>query len=309
MQKHHPLSNEYPRVIRLDRGGYTTCNIILKGASITSWRIEDEEQLFLSRRTRLDDYHKYRGGITIVFPHFEDWSFGRNHGFARDLIWSVKDGPKTDQYGDVHLELSLKSNCFTKSNWNYDFDLQYRIILKERSLDLKLLVLNLSKHETFYFQIAFHYHIKVKDSNKVAVAGVKNLMYRDFLDSSMELPFKTFYNDKFQLATPIDVVIYNTGNALQFISKGDDKIIGITKTSNMPDFSIWSTGLRRNLPNPREFDADELTSFIGTDIGNLSKVYLAPQSTWLASQNIEIKKENQTRGIMKNFIDYFDDIC
>ncbi|CAG9855723.1 unnamed protein product [Phyllotreta striolata] len=305
MQKHHPLSNDDPRVIRMDRGGYTTCNVILKGASIISWRIEEEEQLFFSRLSHLDDYDKYRGGITIVFPHFQEWSFGRNHGFGRDVIWSVRNGPRTDHYGDVHLELILKSNCFTKSNWNYDFELILKIILKERSLELQLVVINPSKNETLNFQIALHYHLKVKNCNKVSVNGLKNLQYIDRVDSSVDLPFKTINTDSFDLALPIDMVVYNSGKEFQYVSKLDDKIIHFTK-NNLPDLSIWTAGYLINIPN--QLDDDEWTGFVGTDIGNF-KVYLPPQSTWSASQVIEIKRENKTRGIFKNFIDYFDDIC
>lgn len=128
MQTHHPIRNDDPRVIRMDRGNYTTCTIILKGAAVTSWMIEGAEQIFLSRISKLDDYSKYRGGISLIFPHYESWIYGRNHGFARDLMWSLQSGPITDKNGDVHLTLFLTSNCFTKSSWNYDFEMHYRYL-------------------------------------------------------------------------------------------------------------------------------------------------------------------------------------
>ena len=63
----------------------------LWGATITSWKVNNKEQLFLSNSaiydTRKPGGKAIRGGIPIVFPQFGEGAM-LQHGFARVSNWT-----------------------------------------------------------------------------------------------------------------------------------------------------------------------------------------------------------------------------
>ena len=70
-------------VVVMDRGNNTTCTINLHGCTIVSWRVNNQEQLFVSKRSVFDGKKAIRGGIPFVFPIFGASSVMPQHGFAR----------------------------------------------------------------------------------------------------------------------------------------------------------------------------------------------------------------------------------
>ena len=95
-----------PPVVVLDRGNNTTCTINLHGCTIVSWRVNNQEQvwvstctqfdlhlrithlitplqLFVSKRSVFDGKKAIRGGVPFVFPIFGPSSVMPQHGFAR----------------------------------------------------------------------------------------------------------------------------------------------------------------------------------------------------------------------------------
>ena len=63
-------SSSSPPVVMMDRGNNTTCTINLHGCTIVSWRVNNQEQLFVSKRSVFDGKKAIRGGIPFVFPIF-----------------------------------------------------------------------------------------------------------------------------------------------------------------------------------------------------------------------------------------------
>ena len=70
-----------------------------RGGLITEWRSEGKELLYFDLERFLDKDKSVRGGIPILFPICGDLSEGfssggkmyflKQHGFARDLPWSI----------------------------------------------------------------------------------------------------------------------------------------------------------------------------------------------------------------------------
>merc|ERR1711971_849139 len=65
-------------VVPMDRGNNTTCTINLHGATIVSWRVNNQEQLFVSKKSVFDGRKPIRGGIPFIFPQFGTWHYGTN---------------------------------------------------------------------------------------------------------------------------------------------------------------------------------------------------------------------------------------
>ncbi|KAJ8960402.1 hypothetical protein NQ318_013682, partial [Aromia moschata] len=166
--------------VTLNRGDYTTCTINLHGATVTSWRFEDEELLFVSRQSKFSGLLQVRGGMAFVFPHFGMWFFGPQHGFGRNLRWNLEEGPAVlKDSGDVYATFSLRSSAYTDSMWNFKFDITYRVTLCEKEIKFEVFIENSSKHFPFEFSILQHSLFKVPDVTKCSLIGFKNIMYRD----------------------------------------------------------------------------------------------------------------------------------
>merc|ERR1712012_146145 len=125
-------------VVPMDRGNNTTCTIDLHGATIVSWRVNNQEQLFVSKKSVFDGRKPIRGGIPFVFPQFGQWNYGMNgppyHGFARISKWQLEKGPERMPSGDIEAIFSLSDSDFTYSMWQHHFKISYRIILREKEL-------------------------------------------------------------------------------------------------------------------------------------------------------------------------------
>ena len=76
------MSSQVP-VVMMDRGNNTMCTINLHGCTIVSWRVNNQEQLFVSKKSVFDGKKAIRGGIPFVFPIFGPSSVMPQHGFAR----------------------------------------------------------------------------------------------------------------------------------------------------------------------------------------------------------------------------------
>lgn len=139
------------KIIVLDRGEYTTCTVNLQGATVTSWRINNEEQLFVSRQSQSQEH--ITEGIQLIFPHFGVWNFGPKQGFARTLSWVLEEGPERMDSGDVFALFSLSDDFYTQALWGYRFRLLYKITLCNSKLMFKICVENLCESSPFNFHV------------------------------------------------------------------------------------------------------------------------------------------------------------
>merc|ERR1711936_1192124 len=129
-------------VVPMDRGNNTTCTINLHGATIVSWRVNNQEQLFVSKKSVFDGRKPIRGGIPFIFPQFGTWHYGTNgppyNGFGRIARWQCDKVPERLPSGDIEAIFSLCDSDYTFSMWQHQFRISYRIILREKELHLNI---------------------------------------------------------------------------------------------------------------------------------------------------------------------------
>jgi glucose-6-phosphate 1-epimerase len=118
-------------VVVLDRGNNTTCTINLHGCTIVSWRVNNQEQLFVSKKSVFDGRKAIRGGISFVFPvfGFSGSNVLPQDGFARVSRWHLEKGPDRLHTGDVEAIFSLCDSDYTRPMWNCQFRITYRYAL------------------------------------------------------------------------------------------------------------------------------------------------------------------------------------
>ncbi|KXT00266.1 hypothetical protein AC578_1230 [Pseudocercospora eumusae] len=175
--------------------------VLLYGATVTSWKSNGKERLWLSDAAKLDGSKPVRGGIPVVFPAFgpppKDHATGGlpQHGFARNSHWeylgrsSSESGPLTKGGDDsVKLDFGLSSSNLAaeaKKAWPYEFGLVYSVTLGKDGLQTMLNVRNQGK-ESFEFQMLLHSYFSVPDISKTAITGLGSTTYIDKMLNATE---------------------------------------------------------------------------------------------------------------------------
>uniref|UniRef100_A0A8D8M6U6 glucose-6-phosphate 1-epimerase n=1 Tax=Cacopsylla melanoneura TaxID=428564 RepID=A0A8D8M6U6_9HEMI len=270
-------------VVMMDRGNNTTCTINLHGATVVSWRVNNQEQLFVSKSAVFDGKRPIRGGIPIVFPQFGAWAFGPQHGFARNITWTVEKAPEKLQSGDVEVIFSLMDNEFTRCMWNYPFRLTYRLILREKELHFNIGVYNPSSDLSFNFNLLLHTYLKVPDVRRCTVNGLYGCHYIDkVLDGQLFRESRETVN----VSSFTDRIYQNTCQEHVVTNVVSGRKMRLQKY-NFPDTVIWNPwDTSRDM---KDFGDDEYPNMICVEAGHVtSPVLLHPGTTFEASQILQV---------------------
>ncbi|MGP7818217.1 aldose epimerase family protein [Niallia sp. 01092] len=142
-----------------------------RGGIVTSIGISGEEVLYLNEETFHNSESNVRGGIPILFPicdRLKDETYTlndkeykmKNHGFARNLPWSVE---KIDEDNSA-ITLVLESNAYTKQQYPFDFKLTFEFVLEDGVFIIKQSYHNKSD-EKLPFYAGFHPYFKAVNKN------------------------------------------------------------------------------------------------------------------------------------------------
>uniref|UniRef100_A0A6P7FZ00 glucose-6-phosphate 1-epimerase n=2 Tax=Diabrotica virgifera virgifera TaxID=50390 RepID=A0A6P7FZ00_DIAVI len=294
------------KIVTLDRGDYTTCTINLQGATVVSWRINNEEQLFVSRRCTFSKFNNIRGGVRLVWPHYSTWSFGRRHGFGRDMLWRVLKGPELLLNGDVFVVVGVTSNQYTKSMWNFDFEMHNRITLHSSQLTMAYTVINKSPYFDFDFHINLQTYVKVSDISTMRIVGLENFPYDDqvitdgtsmFIEKEKEIRVQGEF-DRIYQEVPKLVNIYMDKNKQLSIS-----------LQNLPDLGFFNPGPEK-AKKMDDLDDDEWKYFLVVQPAHVvSTIKLERGTSWNMSVTLEVRRTDEKEIQYKNFYDYFDKYC
>ena len=146
-----------------------------RGGLITEWLSEGKELLYFDLERFRDKDKSVRGGIPILFPICGNLSEGylirgkkyflKQHGFARDLSWSI--GLTKDNLG-IRLKLSeTKDSLFS---FPFFFTLQMDVYLKEKTLQISVKIYNQSQ-DTMPFCFGLHPYFQVSNLQKINIDG------------------------------------------------------------------------------------------------------------------------------------------
>ena len=146
-----------------------------RGGLITRWQVAGQDMLYFDADRFADPSKSVRGGIPILFPICgnlpEDqytWAGAtytlKQHGFARDLPWVVRD--RAVEADAVALTLELTSTDQTRRQYPFDFRLRFTYRLQGAHLTLVQTFENRSDRP-MPFATGLHPYFQVQD--KVAL--------------------------------------------------------------------------------------------------------------------------------------------
>eukprot|EP01084_Bolivina_argentea_P050319 92511_1 len=280
---HSRTKNITNNIIELkNNNGNSLVHIHLYGATVISWKVDNEEQLFISKKSKWQENTAIQGGIPLVFPQF---GVGKMplHGFARICVWNI------NKIENDYAILSI-SNLDLSHDWKqqfpYKFNLEYTIqIMNNNNLYTKLSVQNTESEQdgqSFQFTAGFHTYFKVH-SKSVEIIGLKGLNFIDTLDKNK---IKQEENERVRIESETDWVYMDINDKdIILIDETKQKypIIRIKK-NGFADVVLWNPWIATS-KKMDDFDNNEYKQMVCIEPASFVKpVRLLPTQSKLYKQ-------------------------
>lgn len=204
--------NQYKTYILTDEQAQSRLEVVPeRGGIITRWVAAGQEMLYLDAERFANPELTVRGGIPILFPicgNLPDNTYThrgttyqlKQHGFARDLPWTVTDS-HTQTSAD--LTLTLSSSEKTRPYYPFDFYLVFTYRLQGNTLALIQQVTNQSP-EPLPFSLGLHPYFWVPNKAQLRF----EIPATEFRDHKTQLTHSYLNGFDFDLEE-IDVIFQN----------------------------------------------------------------------------------------------------
>lgn len=145
-----------------------------RGGMATRFRVGARDVFYLDEATLLDETKNVRGGSPVLFPTpgklaGDAWAHGGRggvlgqHGFARNLAWSV------ERRGDADATLALASTPATREAYPWDFRVTLRYVVRPGALRIEHAVANTGV-SPLPFGFGFHPYFAFGQDQKARLA-------------------------------------------------------------------------------------------------------------------------------------------
>ena len=153
---------EYVKLVHPETGA--SSEIFLLGGVVTSFK-DGEGTEFIAVRpdAKMDGSKPISGGLSHCWPQFGPGEI-QQHGFARNLDWTVKS------MTDTSVELELAPSDYTKEMWDKEFLCTFSVDVEADQLNTKMLVDNKGE-ESWDFQAALHSYFTVSSLENLEITG------------------------------------------------------------------------------------------------------------------------------------------
>jgi glucose-6-phosphate 1-epimerase len=246
--------------------------IYLQGATVTHFQKNGEPPLlFLSQCSRFAEGQAIRGGIPICFPWFGAREGKKQHGFARNTEWELRD---VLSHGDGSVTVSFRLPEIAEAAEFPKFTLDYFVTVG-KMLSLELLTTNHS-NQNFEFENCLHTYFAVGDISAVSIHGLKGA---DYLDKTDNLARKTESGDAIRIASEVDRTFVNTTSEVEIHDAPSARKIIVAK-ENSASTVVWNPWITR-AQQLSDFGDEEYKKMVCVESGNVSenKISLAPEKS------------------------------
>ncbi|XP_031255194.1 putative glucose-6-phosphate 1-epimerase [Pistacia vera] len=261
-----------PKVVLTSAGG-SEAELYLFGGCVTSWKASNGKDLLFVRPDAVFNKKKpISGGIPHCFPQFGPGPM-QQHGFARNMDWSIVDSENVE--GNPIITLELKDGPYSRAMWDFSFHALYKVILNTKSISTELTIKN-TDNKPFSFNTALHtyFSASVTGASVKGLKGCKTLNKdpdpANPLEGKEERDVITFpgFVDCIYLDAPNEVHLDN--------GLGDTISIGNT---NWSDAVLWNPHLQMEAC---------YKDFVCVENAKIGNVQLEPERSWTAKQHLSI---------------------
>lgn len=204
-----------------------------RGGLVTSFKLGDDELLYLDEATLLDLTKNVRGGVPLLFPFAGKAPVGSTlsqHGFARRMPWEVLSAVADE--ATARIECHLTDTAETRAAWPHSFDARFAVSLYDRRL-----MLEWAFHNTGAAPMPLHFGIhpyfRVGDKTKVRVDGTHGLAFDNKVGVERQVERVDFSDGEVDLHFATDA----GGTTLQ---RGDGTRVRLSWTSQFGTLVVWT---------------------------------------------------------------------
>uniref|UniRef100_A0A1D1Z348 glucose-6-phosphate 1-epimerase n=1 Tax=Anthurium amnicola TaxID=1678845 RepID=A0A1D1Z348_9ARAE len=260
-------------LLNLNSPNGSEADIYLFGACITSWKVPNgKDLLFVRPDAAFDKKKPISGGIPHCFPQFGPGPM-QQHGFARNMDWSIAGSEKVE--GNPVVTLELKDNAYSHAMWDFSFQALYKVTLRSKSLVTVLTVKN-TDNKPFAFSSALHtyFHASIEGVTVKGLKGCKTLNK----DPDPSNPL-VGVEEREVITFPgfVDCIYLDAPSELN-LDNGLDDIITI-QNKNWSDAVLWNPYLQME---------HCYRDFVCVENAKIGKIQLEPEQSWTAEQHISI---------------------
>jgi galactose mutarotase-like enzyme len=204
-----------------------------RGAIITRWVAGGRERLYLDESTLADPTKNVRGGVPLLFPSPGKLDEGRfthagksgamkQHGFARDLPWTVTVQTESS------ISLSVSATDATRAMFPWEFAAKLEVVLSDARVRLAVAVTNAGQ-SPMPFGFGIHPYFTVRDK---ARARISTAATRAFDNVRREIvPFHGFTLGEGE----VDMHLLDHGSSESTLTADDGRVT----VRASPEFGRW----------------------------------------------------------------------
>ncbi|CAG8609740.1 6794_t:CDS:2 [Acaulospora colombiana] len=278
----------------LEHPSGSSAEVYFYGATVTSWKYQEKERLFLSEDTHLDGTSAIHGGIPLVFPQFGKASNPSaetaelpQHGFARVSRWEWQ-GISVDSDSQVSVRFRLTDAQVPEAlrqKWPKKFRLICTVTLAAETLTSTIEVKN-EDTKSFDFNTLFHTYYLVPDISKVSIKGLSNVTYFDKVANG---PETLDTDDSITIDREVDRIYIGVPNDDVYIDLGYGTSGNfILKTINLKDKVVWNPWIDKSR-RMSGFGDEEYKKMVCVEPGTVSSyITLNVGETWDGGQTLSI---------------------
>jgi len=243
-----------------------------------------DEVLYIRPDAKFDGSKPIAGGIPICFPRFGPSPEMQQHGFARNLPWSVLRTSADLRPDDPEpcVQLRLKDDETTRAMWPHAFDALYEVTLRRDKLRLLFQVKNNNTDgQPFDFTCALHTYLEVVDAAlpTVKVTGLKGCTYLDKVPDPKSPVRKTETNDAVTFGTALVDRMYLDTPTEVLLEVGTGAAVAVEHLSGWSDTVTW---------NPHTTLPECWTNFVCVESAKTQPVTLQAGYVWEAEMTLAV---------------------
>ncbi|KAJ3317994.1 hypothetical protein HDU76_000989 [Blyttiomyces sp. JEL0837] len=272
------------KVIITRPSGVSSAEIYLHGATVTSFKLNGKEKLFVSTKAILDGSKAIRGGIPLVFPQFGTVAGSAlpQHGFARVSKWTFL-GTESDTSSETTVSFGLSPDQVSPSLyslWPHPFQLKYTVTLKNDSLKTLLTITN-KDVKSFEFTTLLHTYFAVDNIADISITGLTGTNFADKVAGGVH----TESRSNVTIAGEVDRVYENVTSKQCVILNKDEKVVDL-KFEKFDDVVVWNPWIEK-AKAMADFNDEGYLNMVCVEVGSVAKpVQLGPGESWTGYQVI-----------------------
>ncbi|GAB4846832.1 hypothetical protein Ancab_025839 [Ancistrocladus abbreviatus] len=259
-----------PKVVLTSAQG-SEAEVYLFGGCVTSWKAPNgKDALFVRPDAVFNGQKPISGGIPHCFPQFGPGAM-QQHGFARNMNWSLVDSENVE--GKPVITLELKDGPYSRAMWDFSFQALYKVILDSKSLSTELTITN-TDQKAFSFTTALHTYFSASVTG-ASVRGLKGLKTLN-KDPDPKNPIEgTEERNVVTFPGFVDCIYLDAPNELYLENGLGDTIV--IRNTNWSDAVLW---------NPHVQMEASYRDFVCVENAKLTEVLLQPEQSWTATQQL-----------------------